>query len=125
MIGVNDTIATSLSGASLMCIPASIGLALLAGPIISMIFYTGAYSLSAVQWTASTLVFQCVGILFISTQRIGTQALYAFKDYRGAMISASISLVSNIALSLCSFNPWGPKGWPWPMAFQASSVSWC
>lgn len=38
MIGVNDTIATSLSGASLMCIPASIGLALLAGPIISMIF---------------------------------------------------------------------------------------
>ena len=110
MIGVQDTIATSLSGASLMCIPASIGLALLAGPIISMIFYTGAYSLSAVQWTASTLVFQCVGILFIATQRIGTQALYAFKDYRGAMISASISLISNIAFSLWLIQPLGTQG---------------
>lgn len=110
MIGVQDTIATSLSGASIMCIPASIGLALLAGPIISMIFYTGAYSLSAVQWTASTLVFQCVGILFIATQRIGTQALYAFKDYRGAMISASISLISNIAFSLWLIQPLGTQG---------------
>lgn len=110
MIGVNETVVTSLSGASLMCIPASIGLALLAGPIISMIFHSGAYSLSAVQWTASTLVFQCVGILFIATQRIGTQALYAFKDYRGAMISASLSLGSNIAFSMWLLEPLGTQG---------------
>jgi hypothetical protein len=82
----------------------------LAKPIVRLIFETGRYGPDAVAWTAGTVAFQCVGLLFAASQRIGTQALYALKDYRGPVRSAVVALLANIALSFALLAPLGTRG---------------
>ncbi len=108
--GVNHSLNQTLSASALLVLPASVGLAVLARPICALLFRTGAYTPAASDWTALTLVFQCVGLVFVATQRLGNQALYALKDYRGPAILASGTLVLNVALSLALLKPLGTGG---------------
>ncbi len=108
--GMRSNLAEALGATGLLVIPASIGLAVLAHPICALIFRTGAYDAAAASWTATTIMFQCVGLLFVATSRIGTQALYALKDYRGPMVIAVASMMLNVLLSLLWLRPLGTGG---------------
>jgi putative peptidoglycan lipid II flippase len=108
--GLRSSLAQALRSAALLALPAAVGMAVLAEPIVRLIFKTGRYGDEAVRWTAATLVFQCVGLLFAASQRIGTQALYALKDYRGPVAAALGAFVANIALSLALLDPLGTRG---------------
>jgi len=110
MDGLRSHLAASLRGTATLAIPASVGLAVLAQPIIAIIFRTGRFDAAAVRWTATTLAFQSVGLLFIATGRITTQCLYALKDYRTPVLSAFFSMVANVALSLLLMGPLGTGG---------------
>lgn len=108
--GLNQTLSRSLSASLMLVLPAAAGLAVLARPICALLFRTGAYSPAASDWTALTLVFQCVGLPFVATQRLTNQALYALKDYRGPAALAGGTLVLNILLSLLFLKPLGTGG---------------
>ncbi len=108
--GVRDNLGVALRGTAVMAIPASVGLALLAEPIVSLIYRTGRFGGEAAAWTASTLTFQAIGLLFIASSRISTQALNALKDYRGPAIAAVISFAVNILLSMALMKPMGTAG---------------
>ena len=108
--GMRSNLTEALGATGLFVIPASIGLAVLAHPICALIFRTGAYNSAAANWTATTIVFQCVGLLFVATSRIGTQALYALKDYRGPVVIAVASMVLNVLLSLLWLRSLGTGG---------------
>jgi putative peptidoglycan lipid II flippase len=107
---MRESLGSALRAAALLAIPASVGMAVLATPIVVLIFERGRYSADAAAWTARTVVFQCVGLLFAASQRIGTQALYALKDYRGPVFSALVALVANIVLSLALLGPLDTRG---------------
>jgi putative peptidoglycan lipid II flippase len=107
---MRESLGSALRAAALLAIPASVGMAVLATPIVVLIFERGRYGADAAAWTAATVVFQCVGLLFAASQRIGTQALYALKDYRGPVVSALVALVANIALSLALLGPLDTRG---------------
>jgi len=108
--GLRDVLSTALRSTAVMAIPASIGLAVLAHPIIAMIFQTGRFGPAAVKWTATTLAFQTVGLLFIATSRIVAQCLYALKDYRTPAYAALVAMGANIILSLLLMHPFGTSG---------------
>ncbi len=108
--GLRKSLADSLRASALLCIPACVGVAVLALPIARLIFQTGRYGGEAALWTAQTMVFQVVGLLFVASSRIGTQALYALKDYRGPVAVAIASLVANIFLSIALLKPMGTGG---------------
>ncbi|MBL0211641.1 MAG: murein biosynthesis integral membrane protein MurJ [Holophagaceae bacterium] len=108
--GMRSNLAEALGATGLLVIPASVGLAVLAHPICALIFRTGAYDAAAADWTAATIVFQCVGLLFVAASRIGAQALYALKDYRGPMVIAVLSMLLNVLLSLLWLRPLGTGG---------------
>jgi len=108
--GMNDNLRRGLGASALLVVPASVGLAALAGPVCALLFRTGAYDSAASDWTALTLRFQCVGLLFVAAQRIGTQGLYALKDYRGPAAIALFTLLLNIGLSLALMKPYGTGG---------------
>lgn len=108
--GMQANLTEALGATGLLVIPASIGLAVLAHPISTLIFRTGAYDAAAADWTATTIMFQCVGLLFVAASRIGTQALYALKDYRGPVVIAVLSMVLNVLLSLLWLRPLGTGG---------------
>ncbi len=104
------SLGSALRATALLAIPASVGMAVLAGPIVVLIFERGRYGPEAAAWTAGTVVFQCVGLLFAASQRIGTQALYALKDYRGPVFAALAALLANVTLSLALLGPLGTRG---------------
>jgi putative peptidoglycan lipid II flippase len=108
--GMRESLSAALRSAALLAIPASVGMAELAEPIVRLIFATGRYGPAAVRWTAATLVFQCLGLVFAASQRIGTQALYALKDYRGPVAAAAVAFAANIALSLALLGPLDTRG---------------
>ena len=81
--GMNQTLNQTLSASALLVLPASLGLMVLARPVCALLFRTGAYTVAASDWTALTMVYGCVGLVFVAGQRLGNQALYALKDYRG------------------------------------------
>ncbi|MFZ4512781.1 MAG: murein biosynthesis integral membrane protein MurJ [Geothrix sp.] len=107
---LNRSLLQSISASALLVLPASVGLAVLARPICALLFRTGAYTPAAADWTALTLVFQSVGLVFVASQRLGNQALYALKDYRGPAAMAGASLVLNVVLSLALLKPLGTGG---------------
>jgi putative peptidoglycan lipid II flippase len=108
--GLRGSLSEGLRASALLCIPACIGLAVLALPVARLLFQTGRYGSDAAVWTATTMVFQMVGLLFVAASRIGTQALYALKDYRGPVMVAFASLLANIALSIALLKPMGTGG---------------
>lgn len=108
--GMNQSLAQAISASALLVLPASVGLAVLARPICALLFRTGAYDPAASDWTALTLVFQSLGLVFVASQRLGNQALYALKDYRGPAALAGATLLLNVALSLALLRPLGTGG---------------
>ncbi len=107
---LNRSLMQSMSTSALLVLPASVGLAVLARPICALLFRTGAYTPAAADWTALTLVFQSLGLVFVAAQRLGNQALYALKDYRGPATLAAGTLVLNVVLSLALLQPLGTRG---------------
>jgi putative peptidoglycan lipid II flippase len=108
--GLRGSLATALRGTAVLAIPSSIGLAVLAQPIVGLIFRTGRFSAEDVDWMALTLAFQAVGILFIAAGRISAQCLYALKDYRTPAYAALVGMVVNIVLSILLKGPLGTGG---------------
>lgn len=108
--GLRGSLSEGLRASALLCIPACVGLGVLALPVARLLFQTGRYTSDAAVWTATTMVFQMVGLLFVAASRIGTQALYALKDYRGPVMVAFASLLANIALSIALLRPMGTGG---------------
>ena len=108
--GLETSLASALRGTAVLVIPGSVGMAVLAGPIIALIFQTGRYGTSAVAWTAHTVAFQAAGLLFIATGRIAAQCLYALKDYRRPAYAALLGIAVNVAVSIALMGPLGTGG---------------
>lgn len=108
--GLRTSLARALRGTAVLVIPGAVGMAVLAGPIIALIFQTGRYSPEAVAWTARTVTFQAVGLLFIATGRIVALALYALKDYMLPAYAALFGIAVNVIASILLMGPLGTAG---------------
>ncbi|MDR3670576.1 MAG: murein biosynthesis integral membrane protein MurJ [Holophaga sp.] len=108
--GLRGSLASALRGTAVLVIPGSVGMAVLAGPIIAVIFQTGRYGSSAVGWTAHTVAFQAIALLFIATGRIAAQCLYALKDYKSPAYAALFGMVVNVVSSILLMRPLGTAG---------------
>jgi len=108
--GVSSSLGEALRGTAFMVIPGAIGMAVLATPIIAFIYHKGAFGAEAVAWTSATLPYQALGLIFIASARVSTQALNAMKDYSGPALAAIIGFVCNVAFSLLLMRPMGTNG---------------
>jgi putative peptidoglycan lipid II flippase len=108
--GLRASLAGALRGTAVLVIPGAVGMAVLATPIIALIFQTGRYGAEAVAWTARTVAFQAAGLLFIATGRIAAQCLYALKDYRRPAYAAVLGMGVNVAASIALMGPLGTAG---------------
>lgn len=101
-----DEMAHSLSFSvrltNLIAIPATVGIALLALPITSVLFQRGAYSFAECQQTASALAAYATGLWAVSMVRLMAPAFYALGDTRTPVITAAAAFVINLILSLCT-----------------------
>jgi putative peptidoglycan lipid II flippase len=105
-----ESVSLGLRSTAVLALPASVGMALLATPIVALIFQTGRFGPAEVAWTAKTLMFQASGLLFIAATRVLVPACYAVKDYMGPVHVAIVGVAANLALSVLLMPALGTGG---------------
>ena len=101
-----------------VAIPASVGLIILACPIIELLFKRGEFSNADVLSSAKTLQAYSFGIVFFGINRLIVSAYHAVLEAKYPMRCAYYTLFSNLVFSLLLVYPFGYAG----IAF-ATSVS--
>ncbi len=84
----------------LITIPATIGLVVLATPIVQVAFERGAFTANDTVMTSSALVFYALGLVAASLNLLNTRVYYSLQDTRTPMVIGGVSVGLNIILSL-------------------------
>jgi putative peptidoglycan lipid II flippase len=89
----------------LISLPAMIALTFLSYPLISVIFYRGAFSLSAVQETAYTLTALSMGLPAYILIKIFNTSFFSRQDTATPLQVAGISILMDLGLNLLLMSP--------------------
>ncbi len=90
---------------SLIVAPATAGLALLAFPIVAVLFQRGAFSVEETRQTAYALTAFALGLWPVAVLRVVVPAFYALQDTRTPVWTAAAAFVANVGFSLSLMGP--------------------
>jgi putative peptidoglycan lipid II flippase len=93
---LKDTFAYAINMVLFLIVPAMVGLIVLRGPIVMLLFQRGAFSTMAARLTADALLYYAVGLWAFATLRIVAATFYAQQDVRTPVRCAVISIVANV-----------------------------
>lgn len=105
-----DIVGRSLQFTSFLMMPITIGVALLAEPMINLLFLRGAYSAEAALVTARALICYAALIPASGYIYIMNNAFFALKDTRTPVYCGAIAVVVNIALNFALVTPFSYVG---------------
>jgi putative peptidoglycan lipid II flippase len=107
--------------AFLLTIPSAIGLAMLAAPIISVIYEHGRFNDEMTRQTAGALQFYAIGLVSYSVLKVLTPAFYAVGKRKTPMMVSFFAIGMNLLLNwIFTFRlGWGHRG----LAFSTSIVA--
>jgi putative peptidoglycan lipid II flippase len=107
--------------AFLLTIPSAIGLAMLASPIISVIYQHGRFTAEMTRQTAGALQFYAIGLVSYAVLKVLTPAFYAIGKRNTPMVVSFLAIGANLFLNwLFTFRlRWGHRG----LAFSTSLVA--
>ncbi|MFT5207723.1 MAG: putative peptidoglycan lipid II flippase [Candidatus Omnitrophota bacterium] len=80
--------------------PAMVGLAVLAEPIVTILFKRNAFDAYSTQVTSSALLFYSFGLVSCSVIKVFVNGFYALHDTKTPVKTATISLVANLILNI-------------------------
>jgi len=114
-------LASGMRLAFLLTIPSAIGLAMLASPIISVIYQHGRFTVDMTRNTAGALQFYAIGLVSYSALKVLTPAFYAIGRRKTPMVVSFLAIGTNLFLNwLFTFRlGWGHRG----LAFSTSVVA--
>jgi len=95
-----------------LALPAALGLALLAFPLLRVLFVHpgGRFTLSDAGETARVLAFLAGGLPFVCLAQLATRVHYAMGDYRSPVRIGAVLVGVNLALNLLLVGPMGVAG---------------
>ena len=108
---MRSSLAKSLRGVLLLSIPASIGLMLLAKPIVAFLYQRGefdAFSTDLVSWA---LLWYGLGLVGHAIVEILSRAFYALHDTRTPVTIGAMAMGINVILSVLLSRLFGNLGW--------------
>jgi putative peptidoglycan lipid II flippase len=107
--------------AFLLTIPSAIGLAMLASPIVSVIYQHGRFTAEMTRQTAGALQFYAIGLVSYAVLKVLTPAFYAIGKRNTPMVVSFLAIGANLFLNwLFTFRlGWGHRG----LAFSTSLVA--
>ncbi|EMK21665.1 murein biosynthesis integral membrane protein MurJ [Leptospira kirschneri] len=97
---IRQELAGALEFALFLTVPAALGMAFLAGPILDSIYFGGKWDHIATRTAIQPLVFYSIAIPFFSINKILISSYYAFQDTKTPLRIQSISFTINIVLNL-------------------------
>lgn len=97
---VRRTISSSLRMMLMMSVPATVGLMVLASPIVELIFERGAFDATSTQMTALALLGYAPGLIGYSAVKIASPTFYAMKEARTPVLISMATIALNLVLNL-------------------------
>src|SRR3982751_520900 len=115
------TLARGMRLTFLLTIPSAIGLAMLASPIISVIYQHGRFTAEMTRQTAGALQYYAVGLVAYAAVKVLAPAFYAVGQRNTPMLVSFLAIGTNLFLNwLFTFRlGWGHRG----LAFSTSLVA--
>ncbi len=98
--GMQDSLGFALRLVNVVTLPAAVGLAVLATPITTVLFFRGAFSAQDVVVTATVLQALALGLWAVAATRQITACLYALGDTRTPVWGGVVALMVKIGASL-------------------------
>ncbi len=106
------TLAATLRAVFFLSLPASVGLVLLARPLVGLLFERGAFVASSTEAVAWALAFYALGLVGHAGLEIVARAFYALHDTATPVWVGMLAMALNVALSLTLPGVFGLAGWP-------------
>jgi putative peptidoglycan lipid II flippase len=104
------TFSTTFRATLYLTIPATVGLFILGGPLIALVFQRGEFDARSTAETVWALQFYSIALFAHSSLEILTRAFYAMHDTRTPVVVGVGSMVVNVALSLALITPLAQGG---------------
>lgn len=114
----SSTLSESVKQVFAVNLPAAVGLAVLSGPIIELIFQYGEFTAYDTRQTSYALMAYSIGLVFYSMVKIYVPVCYAMGRTKIAVISSVVSVGVNLGLAL-----WWVKEWSYVGLALATSVT--
>ena len=108
---MRSSLASALRGMLLLALPASVGLILLARPIVSMLFERGEFTATIAEMTAWALLWYAAGLVGHSIMEVLTRAFYAQQDTKTPVIIGTIAMGLNVVFSIWFSQLFAQIGW--------------
>ncbi len=108
---MRSTLISVLRGVFFLALPASIGLILLARPIVQIIFERGAFTIQSTDMVVWALYFYAAGLVAHSIVEVLTRAFFAFQDTVTPVAVSVGGMILNVALSLLLVASFSAAGW--------------
>jgi putative peptidoglycan lipid II flippase len=105
------SLAATLRGIFLLALPATIGLILLARPIVAMLYQRGEFNTLTADMTAWALLWYAAGLLGHSVMEVLTRAFYAQQDTKSPVIIGTIAMALNVVFSFAFARGFSQIGW--------------
>lgn len=109
--------------AVLIALPATIGLFMLAGPVLTTIFYGGQFDGADVAMAVPSLMAYSFGLTGFIFVKVLAPGFFARQDTRTPVRIGIIALVANMVLNVLIVVPWVRAGWDAPHAGLAVATS--
>ncbi|PJA21457.1 MAG: murein biosynthesis integral membrane protein MurJ [Deltaproteobacteria bacterium CG_4_10_14_0_2_um_filter_43_8] len=100
MEAFRNVLSYSLHLTFLIAIPASVGLLLLAHPVVQLLFQRGAFTPAMTEATALALMVFALKIPFVAAVRNVVPAFYALKDTKTPVVVAMVDVIVNLLCGL-------------------------
>lgn len=100
----------ALSLALYVALPATVGIVVLARPIVSVLFLRGEFDVTMLHNTSTALAWMAPGVLGTAGVRVTTPAFFARNDTRTPTVVGAINLALYIAACLVLMRPFGHLG---------------
>ena len=107
----------------LIALPSAIGLFLLAGPMLTTIFYGGRFTADDVQMATLSLMAYSFGLLGFILVKVLVPGYFARQDTKTPVKIGIIALLVNMLLNVAFVVPWYQSGAPGPHAGLALATS--
>lgn len=94
----------------LITVPSTIGIIILAEPVVKIFFERGAFDSTATMMTSGALLFYSIGLVGASLRLMLNKVFYSFQDTKTPMINGAIAVILNIILNIILVKPLKHEG---------------
>lgn len=108
--GMRSAVGSAIALMLVLNVPATLGLIVLARPIVALIYEHGRFGPSDTEATAAALQFYALGLIGYSIVRIVTPTFYALHRSRVPVAAGALSVLTNVALNLWLVRVLGYRG---------------